>query len=67
MQKRVDKINYLLVWLFFSLGYFFGFLLVPIFLYKVIRFNEKYLQDAMRSGLVCGFIASTMLIILLCI
>lgn len=67
MKKRVDKTNYLLMWLFFSLGYFFGFLLFPIFLYKVVKFNEKYLQDAMRSGMVCGFIASTVLIILLSI
>ena len=67
MKKRVDKTNYLLVWLFFSLGYFFGFLIIPVVLYKVIKFNETYLQDAMRSGLICGFIASTMLIILLSI
>ncbi len=67
MKKREDKVNYLLLWVFFSLGYFFGFLLVPIFLYPIIKYNEKYLTDSMRSGMICGFVVSVLLIILLSI
>ncbi len=67
MKKREDKVNYILLWVFFSLGYFFGFLLVPIFLYPIIKYNEKYLTDSMRSGMICGFIASVLIIILLSI
>ncbi|MBQ6285126.1 MAG: hypothetical protein IJK67_02310 [Bacilli bacterium] len=67
MKKREDKVNYLLLWVFFSLGYFFGFLLAPIFLYPIIKYNEKYLTDSMRSGMICGFVVSVLLIILLSI
>ncbi len=67
MKKREEKINYWLLWLFFSLGYFFGILLLPVFLYPVIKYNEKYLQDAMRHGVLCGFVVSVTILILLSI
>lgn len=64
---KKDKTNYLLLWTFFALGYFFGFLIVGIFLYPIISFEEKYLTDAMRNGTICGFVVSILLIILLSI
>ena len=67
MKKREDKVNYLNLWIFFSLGYFFGFILIPIFLYPIIKYNEKDLTNAMRSGMICGFVASILIIILLSI
>ena len=65
MKKRKNNTNYWLLWLFFALGYFFGFCLVGIFLYPIIKFDQKYLEDAMKTGMVSGFIVCIVLIILL--
>ena len=66
-MKREEKTNYLLLLLFFALGYFFGFCLVGIVTYPVIKFNEKYLEYAMKNGMICGFCISIVLLILLSI
>lgn len=67
MKKREDKTNYLMLWVFFALGYLFGFVIVGIFLYPIVKFNEEELTDAMRSGMICGLIVSITLLIILSI
>ena len=65
MKKREDKTNYILLTVFFVLGYFFGFILIGVFAYPLIKFNEDYLTYSMKNGMVCGFVVGIFLLILL--
>ncbi len=67
MKKNNNIINYWSLVLFFALGYLFGFLLVGIFSYPLVKFDNKYLEDAMKHGMICGFAVSIIIIILLSI
>ena len=65
MKKKNNIINYWSLVLFFALGYFFGFVLVGMFTYPLIKFDQKELEDAMKHGMLCGFVVSIIIIILL--
>jgi len=54
-----------LLTVFFVLGYFFGFILIGVFAYPLIKFNEDYLTYSMKNGMVCGFVVGIFLLILL--
>jgi hypothetical protein len=54
-MKNIET-NYLMLLIFFALGYLFGFCLVGILTYKLVMFSDKKLEYAMKNGMVCGFI-----------
>ena len=67
MKRREKDTNYLLLLIFFALGYLFGFCIVGIFLYPIIKFDEKHLEYAMKNGMISGFSICILLIILMSI
>lgn len=64
-MKREEKINYFTLLLLFALGYFFGFCLIGIITYPVVKFNEKDYEYAMKNGMICGFCICILILILL--
>ena len=64
-MNRESKINYLALLLFFALGYLFGFCLIGIITYPVVKFNEQDYEYAMKNGMICGFFVCILLFILM--
>ena len=63
MKKREE--NYFITLIFFALGYFFGFCLVGIILYPIVKFDDNHLEYAMKNGMISGFCVSVLLLILM--
>lgn len=54
MKSKEEK--YVLIVIFFALGYLFGFSLIGIITYPLVLFNDKRLEFAMKNGMICGFL-----------